>query len=121
MSTTQERFADFINYLKQSKMLESFEEFYADNIIMQENLNEPTVGKDANRQRELDFMNNVKEWKSFNITAAAASDTHSFYESDFSAITQDDQLVNYQQVSVQRWENGKIVHERFYYDSGAGS
>jgi hypothetical protein len=28
--------------------------------------------------------------------------------------------VHMEQVVVAKWKNGKIVHERFYYDSGAG-
>jgi hypothetical protein len=26
--------------------------------------------------------------------------------------------VKLEQVSVQKWEDGRIVHERFYYDAG---
>jgi len=33
---------------------------------------------------------------------------------------QDGMRVNMEQVSVQKWENGQIVHERFYYDNGQG-
>jgi hypothetical protein len=28
------------------------------------------------------------------------------------------QPVHMEQVSVAKWNNGKIVHERFYYDTG---
>ena len=34
-------------------------------------------------------------------------------------LTTDGQEVHVEQVAVQRWRDGKIVHERFYYDSGS--
>ena len=40
-------------------------------------------------------------------------------ELSFDFIDQNDQPVRYEQVAVQTWKDGKIVKERFYYDTGA--
>ncbi len=40
----------------QGKILEAFDMFYADDVVMQENENEPRVGKDANRAFEESFV-----------------------------------------------------------------
>ena len=58
-----------IDHMQQGKALEAFETFYHDDCVMQENANEPTVGKDANREREKAFLANVKEWKGFEVAA----------------------------------------------------
>lgn len=112
-----------IDHIRQGKVLEAFETYYAEDCVMQENANEPTVGKDANREREKAFVANVKEWKSFDVTALTADsdgdDGTTIMEMSFDFINQDDQPVRYEQVAVQNWKNGRIVKERFYYDTGA--
>jgi len=42
-----------------------------------------------------------------------------FYECSLDFIATSGQPVHMEQVVVARWKNGKIVHERFYYDTGA--
>ena len=94
-------------------------EFYADDIQMQENNNPPTAGLPANIEREKQFVASVKEWKTLNVEAVAvdAKRSRSIVQSNFSFVNQQDQLVQYDQVAVQQWRDGKIVHEKFYYDS----
>jgi ketosteroid isomerase-like protein len=63
-------------------------------------------------------MNGVKEWKGFNVTATGTGDNVTFYECTMDFIATNGQPVHMEQVSVATWKNGKIVHERFYYDTG---
>ena len=63
-------------------------------------------------------MNGVKEWKGFNVMATGIGDNVTFYESTIDFIATNGQSVHMEQVSVAKWRNGKIVHERFYYDTG---
>ena len=93
-------------------------ESYDKDTKMQENANPPTVGLAANIEREKQFMSGVKEWKGFNVTATGVGDGVTFYESTIDFIATSGQPVHLEQVSVARWKNGKIVHERYYYDSG---
>jgi hypothetical protein len=87
---------------------------------MQENANTPTVGQAANTEREKQFMSGVKEWKGFNVTALGVGDNVTLYECNMDFIAANGQPVHMEQVVVAKWKNGKIVHERFYYDTGAG-
>jgi len=41
--------------LQDKKVLEAFEQFYVDDVVMQENSGEPCRGKEANRQRTLEW------------------------------------------------------------------
>jgi ketosteroid isomerase-like protein len=94
-------------------------EFYDDDVSMQENNNPPVVGKNANVEREKQFVAYVKAWKSFNIRAVGIDESRgiALIQSDFEFDAVDGKTIKYDQVSVQQWRDGKIVHEKFYYDS----
>lgn len=115
----QQRLNDLFGYVRQGKIIEAMNEFYDKDAVMQDNANPPTKGLAANIEREKQFLNGVKEWKGFNATASAVGDNVTFYECTLDFIATGGQAVHMEQVSVARWKNGKIVHERFYYDTGA--
>ncbi len=121
MSTTnlQQRLDDLFGYIRQGKIIEAMNEFYDKETVMQDNANPPTKGLAANIEREKQFMSGVKEWKGFNVTGSAVGDNVTFYECSLDFIATSGQPVHMEQVVVAKWKNGKIVHERFYYDTGA--
>ncbi|MFG0274278.1 MAG: nuclear transport factor 2 family protein [Phycisphaerales bacterium] len=106
-----------LDYISSGRILEAMTEFYHDDAAMQENTKPPTVGLDANIEREKQFLANVKEFKGFNAKAVGVDGDTALVESVLEFIAQDGAEVSLQQVSVQRWRDGKIAHERFYYDS----
>ena len=114
----QQRLNDLFAYIRQGKIIEAMNEFYEKDTVMQENANPPTVGLSANIEREKQFMSGVKEWKGFNVTASGVGDDVTLYECNLDFIATSGQPVHMEQVVVSKWKNGKIVHERFYYDSG---
>jgi len=115
----QQRLNDLHSYIRQGKIVEALHEFYDKDTKMQENAHPPTVGLAANIEREKQFMSGVKEWKGFNVTATGVGDNVTFYECSLDFIATDGQPVHMEQVVVARWKNNKIVHERYYYDTGA--
>src|SRR5262245_66172458 len=121
MSTAnlKQRLNDLFGYIRQGKVIEAMNEFYDQDAVMQENANPPTKGLDANVEREKQFMSSVKEWRGFTVTASGVGDNMTFYESASDFVTTDGVAGHVEQVSVAKWRNGKIVHERFYYDTGA--
>ena len=116
----QQRLNDLFGYIRQGKIIEAMSEFYDKEMVMQDNANPPTVGQAANVEREKQFLSGVKEWKGFNVTVSAVGDNVTFYECSLDFIATSGQPVHMEQVVVAKWKNGKIVHERFYYDTGAG-
>jgi len=120
MSTTnlQQRLNDLFGYIRQGKIVEAMSEFYDKDTVMQENANPPTKGLGTNIEREKQFMSGVKEWKGFTVTTSGVGDNVTFYESTSDFVTTGGVPVHLEQVSVAKWKNGKIVHERFYYDIG---
>ncbi len=51
-STVKERLRDLIRYIQEGRILDAMNEFYAEDVKMQENGNPPTVGLQANIERE---------------------------------------------------------------------
>ena len=120
MSTVhlQQRLEDLHNHIRQGKIIEALNEFYDTDTVMQENANTPTKGLAANIEREKQFMSGVKEWKGFYVRATGIGDNVTFSESTADFVTTSGQYMHLEQVSVAKWQNDKIVHERFYYDRG---
>jgi len=116
--TLQQRLNDLFGYIRQGKIIEAMNEFYDKDAVMQDNANPPTKSLAANIEREKQFMSGVKEWKGFDVKAFGTGDDVTFYECTLDFIATNGQPVHMEQVSVARWRNGKIVHERFYYDTG---
>lgn len=110
-------------HMATGKIIDAMNTFYDDNVAMQENANEPCTGLAANIEREHQFLATIKDWKSLDIHAVAVNETApgtgtALVEYSFDFINTDDQPVRYEQVAVQKWNNGKITHERFYYNAG---
>jgi len=120
MSTAnlQQRLNDLFGYIRQGKIIEAMNEFYDKDTVMQENAHTPTKGLGANIEREKQFMSGVKELTGFTITASGVGDNVTFYASTSDFVTTSGVPGHVEQVAVAKWKNGKIVHERFYYDTG---
>jgi len=100
------------------KALEAFEKFYADDVVMQENSEEPRAGKDVNRKFEQEFFASVAEWHEGKLLSSAVNDNTSFSEWYFDISFKNGARMKSSQVAVRRWKDGKIVCERFYYNKG---
>lgn len=114
----QQRLNDLLDHIRQGKIIEAMNEFYHRDAVMQDNANPPTEGLAANIEREKQFMSGVKEWKGFEVKATETSDNVTLYESTLDFIAINGQPVRMEQVSVAKWRNGKIIQERFYYETG---
>ncbi len=101
----------------EGRTLEAFEEMYADNVVMQENNNPPVVGKDANRQREKEFFGNITAFHGAEVKNVATGENLSMVEWTMEYEHKEWGHVKSHQVTVQEWENDKIVREHFFYGS----
>lgn len=113
------RLKDLHQYIREGRIIEAMHEFYAKDVVMQENANPPAVGLDTNIEREKQFLSAVKEWKGFEVKSIGMGGDVTFYEAVFDWIAIDGTTVHLEQVAVARWRGGKIAHERFYYDPAA--
>jgi hypothetical protein len=106
---------DLNNLVVQGKLMDAFEKYYHEDIIMQENANPPVAGKDANRKREVEFLSNIEEFRRASVNGLAVGDDISFVIWSYDYTHKEWGVKNYTQVSVQNWKDGKIIKEQFFY------
>lgn len=96
------------------EILAAFKKFYASNVVMQENSKPPTVGFEANLKREEDFVAKTK-WNSAKILSVTVGENSSAIEMEVDYVHSEWGRVQVTQVALQKWRDGKIVSERFFY------
>jgi hypothetical protein len=102
----------------QGRILEAFELYYAPTIVMQENNRPATVGKEANREREQQFVESIEQFHHGALLGSAVHGDLSFSEWLMDVTFKGGVRVKLEQVAVRRWHNGQVVSERFYYNAG---
>jgi hypothetical protein len=107
--------AELNELIKQFRFAEALDKFYSDDVITCENENPPVIGLPAYRQAARVYIDNTTNYSAElkdiflngNITAVLWH-----YRFDHKLWGKWDKV----QLSVQRWKDGKIVHERHYYE-----
>lgn len=117
MNTLIEKISAVNDLILQGKALEAFEEFYDDDVVMQENDNPEFVGKELNRKREEAFFAAITEFRCAKPLKVAVGEKTTMVEWHFDYTHKELGIKKYTQVAVQEWRDGKIVKEKFYYGS----
>ncbi len=117
MNTLIENISTINDMILQGKALDAFDEFYHEEVIMQENDHPEVVGKTANRIREEDFFAAITEFRSAKPIKVTVGENTTMVEWHFDYTHKDWGERNYTQVAVQDWKEGKIIKEKFYYGS----
>ncbi len=108
---------DLNSMILKGQIMEAIEKYYHEDVVMQENEQTPTAGKAANREREKEWLSNVIEFRGAEVKAVIVGDNVTMVEWFFDYTHKEWGKKTYHQVAVQRWKDGKIIHERFYYGS----
>ena len=116
--TTRQRVLDLVSYVEQGRILDAIREFYADDIVMQENLNPPTVGKAANLERERAFFSGIQVHE-HRALSVLVDDDRATINWLFEFTGADGVRYRMDQFAMQQWRDGHIVRERFVYDSAS--
>ena len=101
----------------EGKILEAFDKFYDENVVMQDNDYPARVGKAENRKFEELFVTGLTEFRGARLLNTIVSEGLSVSEWFFDYTHKDFGSRTYTQLAVQRWKDGKIVEEKFYYNS----
>ena len=102
----------------QGQAMDAFEQYYADDVVMQENTDEPLRGKDANRKREEEFFGSVEELHGAKLLGSAAADGKAFSEWEWDVTFKGVGRITMTQVAAREWKDGRVTYERFYYNKG---
>jgi len=103
-----------IDGIMAGKILETFDQYYADDVVMSENGVDERVGKAANREYEEAFVNGV-EFHGASVGAVIVDGDRAAVEWTFDITPKGGDRVQQKQVAVQQWNNGKVVRETFYH------
>lgn len=116
MNTLLENISRVNDMVLQGKALEAFEQFYHQDVVMQENENPAVIGKDANRKREEEFFGAITEFRGAKVLKVAIGENNTtMVEWHMDYTHKDWGVKNYSQIAVQEWKDGKIINEKFYY------
>lgn len=81
MSTDQNvRIHELLDFVRNGRIMDAMQEFYADEVVMEEPAYGKTVGLPANLKREQQFVDSVAEFKGFETPAVTIGDGASCYE-----------------------------------------
>ena len=108
---------DLYAMIGQGQLLEAFEKYYHEDVVMKEAGEAPRVGKDANREYEKKFLSMLKEVHGAGVDAFTSDEENgiTMVQNWMEVTFQDGNRVKLDQVAIQKWQGDQIVHEKFYH------
>jgi ketosteroid isomerase-like protein len=116
MSDLNARDQELNDMILQGEILEAFDKFYADDVVMEEE-DKRREGKAANREYEEQFVGALEEFHSAEIKARGIDEDNNvtFSEWENHMTLEGVGRVEQKQVAVRTWnDEGQITHEKFY-------
>jgi len=117
MATFKETVNEFYALLQQHNFIEALDRFYDDNVITTDNTNEPTRGIENVRKSVEDFIANT-EIKKIQLEETILEENISAGKWHYIFTNKKFGSLDYKQISVQRWKDGKIIQENHFYNFG---
>ncbi len=112
-----ETLQEMLGILKEGRMTEGQEIYFADAVVTQEGNQPPIVGKQASIERLNTFRETigVAAFVSYAIGAVAVVGATSFYDAVLTLKLKNGETISLEQVVNTEWRDGKIVKERYYH------
>lgn len=100
MSDSNVRVYELLDAIRNGRIMEAMNTFYAEDVVMSEPAYGETVGLEANLKREQAFVDAVKAFKSSETPSITIGEGVAIYENVMDLTTHDDQDVHVEQVVV---------------------
>ncbi|AFY42405.1 nuclear transport factor 2 family protein [Nostoc sp. PCC 7107] len=115
--TLRDRVQELLDFQKTNPTTaQIYEEFYDENVVVQENLQPPRVGRALSIERQKQMNANVKEVHDFKIGAVLVDGDRSVIQMRIEVTTVDGYRILIEELGLQTWKDGKIIHEQYFYD-----
>jgi len=104
--------------IKEGKIMEAFEKYYGNDVVIQVNGNAPIVGKENNRSREMIFLQEIEKLNSAvikSVTFGGSDDNVSMTEWALEIENKEGEKKTIYRVNVQHWKDDLIVNEKLYF------
>jgi hypothetical protein len=113
----KEKVSTMYEMVNSGQILDAFEKYYHEDVVMQEVGEKERIGKADNREYEKNFVGSVKAVHGAGIDAITADESNgvTMVESWMDVTFQNDVRVKLEQVAVQYWKGDQIAKERFYH------
>ena len=115
-----ERAADIYKMMGEGKMLDAFDKYYHDDVVMQEATGEVREGKATNREFEEQWLASIEEFHGGGARSITSNEEEkvTMVEAWADITFKDGNRRTMEEVAVQHWnDDGLIVRERFYYNT----
>ncbi len=111
------RLNELLDILKEGRMTEGQETYFADDVVTQEGNDAPVYGKRAAIERLDKFRQTVgvSEFLGYEVGNVAVVGNVSFYDSTLSLKLKSGDTIHLEQVVRTEWNHGKIVNERYLH------
>ncbi len=103
-----------IDGILKGEILETFDRFYADDVVMSENGNDERKGKTESRAYEEAFVNGVT-FHGAEVGEVIVDGDRAAIEWTFDLTPNGGERVQQKQVAVQVWRDGLVARETFYH------
>jgi hypothetical protein len=113
----KEKITDVYNHVQNGTAMDAFEKYYGEDVVMVLEDGTEVEGKDANRDRENEFFGSVESFNGMGIVSITSNEDNnstaveSWMDVTFKGAGVSTKIM---QVATQKWDDGKIVKERFY-------
>lgn len=114
---TKDRVEQLVEWVKNGRIMDAMNEFYAHDIIMQDNTQPPTTGLAANLAREQAFVDSVAVVHACEAPVVLVDGDHAAIHWLLDYTNTAGVRLRLDQIALQTWRDGKITTERFIYDS----
>lgn len=115
-TSTADNVRALVSLVEQGRFLEAFEEFYAEDVTMQENAQPPVVGKPAARRKEEQFVGAIRTLHESRAVSVLVTGDRAAIHWNAEYTFADGSRMRFDQIAHQVWRDGRIVSERFFYD-----
>lgn len=106
----------------EGKLAEAVDELYDENVVIIEGNGDEFKGKDVQQKRIVEWQNSLESMHGGGVYAITANEedgvtmVESWGDVTFKGAPGP---IKFEEVAIQTWKNGKIVRERFYYNTAA--
>lgn len=104
--------------IQEGKILEAFEKYYGEEVVIQVNGSPSITGKELNRNREMVFLQEIEKLNSTEIksvTFGGKEDNVSMTEWAINIENKHGKNETVHRVNVQHWKDDKIINEKLYF------
>ncbi|MDO8563701.1 MAG: hypothetical protein Q7R87_01700 [Nanoarchaeota archaeon] len=118
MTKLKNNVAKLNTLIQEGKIMEAFEKYYGDEVVIQVNGSLPITGKEKNRNREMIFLQEIEKLNSTEIksvTFGGVDDNISMTEWAINIENKKGENETVYRVNVHHWKDNKIINEKLYF------